>query len=102
MAEADSSWIDAGGARALSQLQILENVMHRFNTDSDVELVPSKVFDVISGVGVEGSVMPIANRIAMRLTSPSQVDRNLTCRIRDDSEGSWKRSCCHWERGFRG
>jgi hypothetical protein len=88
MTEADASWIDAGGARALSQLQILEDVMLQFNTDSDDELAPCKVFDVISGVGVGGSVMPVANRSAMCLTSPSQIDRNLACRIRDDSERS--------------
>ena len=55
MAEIDSrGYIDAGGARALSQLQILEDVMLRFNTNSDIDLLPCEIFDIIAGVGLGG------------------------------------------------
>ena len=38
----------------MSQLQILENVMLRLNADSDIEILPCEIFDIIAGVGLGG------------------------------------------------
>jgi hypothetical protein len=47
---------DAGGARAVSQLKILAELMHRLNfeTAEDQKLLPFDVFDMIGGSGSGG------------------------------------------------
>jgi len=66
--------LDAGGSRSISQLKILEELMHRLNYDeeSDDMSRPCDVFDMICGVGSGGYVL----RTAMR-TSESMTYLNL-------------------------
>jgi len=47
---------DAGGTRAISQLKILDNIMHRLNYDTPEadKVRPCDVFDMIGGVGSGG------------------------------------------------
>jgi len=52
------SFEDAGGTRAISQLKILGDMMHRLNHDlaEEDKVRPCDVFDMMGGVGSGGSV----------------------------------------------
>jgi patatin-like phospholipase/acyl hydrolase len=51
--------IDGGGVRGMSQLEIMRNIMHRLNWDSESDesnagMLPCEHFDLMGGSGTGG------------------------------------------------
>lgn len=59
MGRADNVFSDAGGIRALSQLKVMENIIHRIQYDRlpnepDNEVLPCECFDAMAGSDTGG------------------------------------------------
>ncbi|KIM21460.1 hypothetical protein M408DRAFT_56932, partial [Serendipita vermifera MAFF 305830] len=61
--------IDGGGARGLSQLEIMSNIVHRLNWGSDLNdseaMLPYQHFDLIGGSGTGGLIAIMLAKLRM-------------------------------------
>ncbi|KIM21761.1 hypothetical protein M408DRAFT_300959 [Serendipita vermifera MAFF 305830] len=67
---------DGGGVRGLSQLEIMNNIMHRLNWDrqlnGDEPLLPCEHFDLIGGSGTGGLIAIMLAKLRMTVEETSE------------------------------
>ncbi|KII90275.1 hypothetical protein PLICRDRAFT_698003 [Plicaturopsis crispa FD-325 SS-3] len=83
--------LDGGGIRGLSQLYILETIMHRIMVEEDLPEVPRPCdyFDLIGGTSTGGITALMLGRLRLSIKDTIDLWENLATKVFSDAK-TWK------------